>query len=685
MSEEENPSPENSSPIKQLIKQGLLKEFSGDNSLLSEEILEGILQQAKQELFKDVQVGRDLTISGQIIQKIVQNIVLPSPKVPSEIRNNIPYSGITQFIGRVSDLIKLDLKLQQQAQIVITAISGMGGVGKTELALQYALQYQDNYPGSICWFKVRDLDLGSQVLEFAGTYLNLYPPEELKSDSAKVQYCWSRWVNKSSLIIVDDVPSYGNYYREKILPYLPPNDSRFTVLMTSRQHPGTSIEELNLDVLSPEAALTLMETLIGKTRIEAELEVAQALCKWLGYLPLGLELVGRYLEIDPSLTLETVLESLEEQKLEAEELLAAEEADMTAQLGVAAAFELSWKELNLEAQRLGCYLSLFAPELFDWSWVENALIEDSSDETSTGFRKRDLLKSKRDLLKRNLLRMISNPQSPKEYQYQLHSLIQQYFRVKLESLEQAELLKQKFTKPMIAIAQSIPNPPTQEDITRVALAIPHLSNVATDLIDYVENENFTWLFEGLGRFYQGQGIYNQAEQCYRKNIEVCRTFLREEHSDVATSLDNLAKLYYSQGRYDEAEPLFQQALEMGRKLLGEEHPDVATSLHNLAELYRLQGRYDEAEPLYQQALEMARKLLGQEHPDVANSLNNLALLYESQGRYDEAELLYQQALSIAEAALGDNHPNTNTIRENFQNAVAMKLQSEAESTVREEE
>ena len=678
MVERENPSAESSLPIKQLIKQELLKKFPAYSSLFTDEILEKIAQQAnKQELIKDVQVGRDFTISGDVIQEIFQIIVLPSPSIPIGICQNLPYSGTAQFIGRIDKLKELNQKLHQTERVAITAIAGMGGVGKTELALQYALQYQDNYPGSLCWFRVRDQDLGSQVMEFAATYLNLYPPDELKSDLAKVQYCWSRWTNNSSLIVLDDVPSYGNYYREKIAPYLPPNDSRFKVLMTCRQHPGTSIEELNLDVLSPEAALALMEALIGKTRIEAELEVAKALCEWLGCLPLGLELVGRYLEIDPSLTLETVLENLEEQKLEAEELLASEEADMTAQLGVAAAFELSWKELNPKAQRLGCYLSLFTPEPFDWSWVEEALIDDSSDETSTGLRKRDLLKQKRDLLKRNLLRMILNAQSPREYQYQLHSLIQQYFRAKLETLEQAELLKQKFSQPIIAIAQSIPQTPTQEDITRVALAIPHLRNVAIELIDFVRDDDLFVVFNGLGRFYEGQGIYNQAEQYFEQNLQTCLIRLGKEHPYIAPSLHNLAGLYRSQGRYSEAETLYCYALAMRLKLLGPEHPYIATNLNDLALLYSSQGRYSEAEPLFQQALEMTRKLLGPEHPDVACSLNNLAELYSSQGRYEEAEPLFQQALKIAEAALGENHPHTNTIRENFrenfQNAVVMKL------------
>ncbi len=596
MSSKENPSEERRSLIRQKLKQELLKQYSVDGSLLSEEILGEIIQQARQELFKDVRVGENLIINGDIIQKVIQTIELPAPPIPVGIRHNLSYSGAAKFIGRIQELERLHQKLQQTEKVAITAIAGMGGVGKTELALQYALRSQKSYPVSSCWFRAREQDLGSQIIEFAGTYLNLYPPEELKSDLAKVKYCWSRWGEGRSLIVIDDVPDYGKTYQKKIKPYLPPSDPRFKVLMTSRQHPGRSMEEIDLDVLSPEAALALMEALIGKGRIEAELDEARALCEWLGYLPLGLELVGRYLELDPSLNLETILQRLKDKKLEAEALLKPEQTDMTAQLGVAAAFELSWQELNPEAQRLGCYLSLFTPEPFEWAWVEKSLVTTSQSwwkkisfniiarlfnrqslEDKEKEALQELNKNKRDLLRRNLLRIIPDPRSPNKYLYQFHSLIQQYFRAKLEESEETRGMKQKFCRQMIEIARSIPQTPTQEDIRRVALAIPHLSMVAKNLIDYVDDENVFWSCEGLGRFYSGQGAYEKAEEWYESNLTICRSRLAKAHPDLATSLNNLAELYKEQGRYEKAEPLYREALAIAERVLGK-NPDFSRDL-----------------------------------------------------------------------------------------------------------
>ena len=526
--------------------------------------------------------------------------------------NNLPRSVSANFVGRETKLEELDQLLSKNERVSITAIAGMGGIGKTELALQYAVKYEDKYPGGICWLKAREEDLGTQIIQL-GRILDINPPEDQNLE-VQVQYCWRNWDKETSLIVFDDVPNYEEYYQEKILPYLPPMKEKFKVLMTSRQNPGANMEKINLDVLSAEAALELIKAIAGESRIEAELELAEQLCEWLGYLPLGLELVGRYLKRHKTLSLEKTLQRLKEQKLEAKALLEPKKKEITAQLGVAAAFELSWQELNSETQELGCYLSLFGSEPFQWSWVEKIWIK-TEEERKEQIEQLEELRDD-ELQDRNLLKLtvIQDSQSERESQYQLHSLIQQYFRAKLEELEQAEELKQKFCQPMIEIAKSIPEIPTQKDIRRIALAIPHLIVVAKDLTELIDDENLIWSFVGLGRFYESQGEYNLAEEWRKRSLKVCRLRLGEEHPDVALSLNDLAGLYRTQGRYTEAESRYLEALELRKRLLGEEHPDVALSLNNLAGLYKAQGRYEKAEPLYRQALTIAERVLGKNDP-----------------------------------------------------------------------
>jgi tetratricopeptide (TPR) repeat protein len=548
---------------------------------------------------------------------------------------------VTEFVGREKELEHLHQLLQGNDSVAIAAIAGMGGVGKTELALQYALKHREFYSGGICWCQVKSGDVGLQVVQFARIHLELNPLTDLDL-VGQVKYCWQRWREGEVLLVLDDVTIY-----KEIQPYLPPSSSRFKVLMTTRKHFG-QIPKLPLDVLQPQAALDLLRKLIGEKRADVETSYFASLPERLGYLPLGLELVGRYLARKEDLSLAEMLQRLEKKKL-FERSLSQPEENMTAQQGVQAAFELSWQELNDTDKQLACLLSLFAAAPIPWELVKQCLPHVDAEE----------LEESRDdkLVNLHLL------QRKQKGIYQLHRLLREFFQAKLEApplQESGGNFKQAFVKVTIALAKYIPQTPTLKLITAVSPAMPHLAEVAKNFIQHISDEDLIWAFVAQGRFYRGQGLYDQAEPWFKQCLEVTKKRLGDNHPAVAASLNNLAGLYSDQGRYADAEPLYQQALQLMRHLLGEEHPYLAPTLNNSALLYSSQGRYSEAEPLYQQALKMRQHLLGEEHPAVAVSLNNLALLYYYQGRYTEAEPLALRAIELDKQFLGEKYPDLAT-------------------------
>ena len=568
-------------------------------------------------------------IEGIYIEDIYINVNNLSQ--PTDCSQNIPQSSIDKFVGRKKELKLLHQQLQDNDQVTIAHLEGMGGIGKTELAILYSLiNLQCNtYPGGICWLSAREQDVGLQIINFVCTHFDLKPPEDLDLPN-QVDWCWAHWQNGNTLIVLDDVKNFSD-----IKPYLPPEASQFKVLITTELQLDLP-NPFYLEVLSEQDAIKLLIQLVGSKKVKRKLAKAKELCQHLGYLPLALQLVGQYVK-ERKISLSKTLKRLKDKEL-ADPSLNVLENDPTRTLninrGLAAAFELSWEELSEAAQELGCLLSLFALAPIPGSLVESASLEKDTDK---------LEKARAELENLHLLQGQDN--------YQLHQLIQEFLRNKHNNLATADEQKRNFCTAIVEIAKKIPQALTLSDINSLNSSIPHLAETATVYQNCLSNEDLTWPFIGLGRFYEGQRAYTQALSWTEQCLSIARERLGEEDLEVAISLNNLGLLYYVQGRYDSAEPLLLQALKQRKKLLGEEHPNVATSLNNLAELYRVQKKYNSAEPLYLQALELRKKLLPEEHPDIATSINNLALLYYLQGRYESAEPLFLQALELRKKLL----------------------------------
>ena len=576
-------------------------------------------------------IGKGLNIFHFAGHGLLDSALQSSTELPPP--NNLPISGVSEFVGRDRELATLHKQIQQRNNFNVTSILGMAGIGKSELALQYALSHLESYLGGICWIQARDTDIGIQIISFARSRLNLNPPDDMNI-TEQVMFCWQNWSEGDTLIIFDDVIDYV-----KIKQFLPPPEPRFKVLITTRSQSANLINKIYLETLQEREAVTLLKALIGENRVSQELEEAIFLCHWLGFLPLGLEMVGRYLTRKPDLSLAGMRQRLELKSLQSQALKS--DLGMTARLSISAAIELSWQELGVHGQGLGCLLSLFALAPIPWRLVEKCLPD---------WEEQDLEEQQIILLRLSLL------SSEKNDTYQLHPLVREFFRAKLEQSAQPDGLKQSFCQAMVEISTQFPKLASADLIESLSLAIPHIAEAATTLVAWVDSKDMLWLFSVLGNFYTQQGSYSLAENWYQLCLSTTRSRLGDEHPDVATSLNNLAYLYEAQGKYSEAEALYERALELNQRLLDEEHPSVVSSLNNLAHLYEAQGRYSKAEPLYIKALVLNKKLLGEQHPSVVASLNYLAHLFNSQGRYGEAEPLYLQSLELNQRQWSADHP-----------------------------
>ena len=529
----------------------------------------------------------------------------------TDIPQNVPFRGTTKFVGRTDELQKLHQVLQQQDRVAILAIAGMGGIGKTELAIQYAVMFLENYRGGICWLNAKE-ELVTQLLEFAQFHLNLPIPTEVGGKpltlEKQLQWCLQHWKAEGSvLVILDDVARKANI--QQVIHQLP---KRFRILLTTRQKQlDASFFELPLDVLSPTTALELLRELVGWKRIQPEIEVAECICKGVGYLPLGIELVGRYLVEHPFLKVSELQQQLYLQNEALDQRQ--ENYVMTAQRGVRAAFELSWSELDPNAQNVGKLLSLFAEDAIPWYLIEAAT-------NTLSWLATNVAESKQALYKLHLI------QPSGEDTFKIHPLIHEFLRSKLRESDQTEAIQQAFIAAIVEVAKNIPETATRHVIEQAQPAIAHISSVAQNLLIQVLDQDLASIFEGLARFYWNQGLYEIAKEWCEQGLENIRARLGNNHLDVATSLNNLAVLYQAQGRYGEAEPLYLQALEMGKRLLGNDHLRIATSLHNLAGLYMSTlhpWKFVQAIGLQIQSLRIKLKTIGWRHPSFRVGVLNL--------------------------------------------------------------
>ena len=549
---------------------------------------------------------------------------------------NVPYGRNPYFTGREALLEALHRQLTTEHTTTLTqAITGLGGIGKTQTAIEYAYRHREGY--RIVWW-LRAEEVTTLAADYAQLAIQLNLPEhEATEQTIQIQAVRS-WLEQHTgwLLIFDNAEE-----RHAIRPYLPQIGNGH-VLITSRNPIWDGLGTmLPVEVMQPEEALAFL----AKRTNDPDAQAAKILAKTLGYLPLALEQATTYIrETSSSLDHYQALFQKYCAQLLQDGHLSTEYPDT-----VATTWELSFQKVQKTSLAAADLLNLCA------FLASDAIFLDMIIEGETYVPKR-LAKTITDpltldqlintLLHYALVQREGNTLT-------IHRLVQHVLRDQLNSTTQ-----RRWAKRAVQIVNQTFPAPEFSNWSRCERLLSH----AQICVRWIKKWDFVFeearrLLNDIGSYLYKRAAYTEAELLYQHALHVYEKVLGPEHSDVAESLNNLAVVYSDQGQYRQAEPLLQRALRIREKVLGAEHPDTAESLNNLAALYCDQGRYEQVEPLYQHALRILEKALGPEHPDVASSLNNLAGLYYAQDQYEQAEPLLQRALSISEKALGPEHPN----------------------------
>jgi tetratricopeptide (TPR) repeat protein len=552
---------------------------------------------------------------------------------PNYPHNNLPSRTSATFAGRDEQLAELDTLLKQEnpAPVVVT---GMPGVGKSELALQYAWQHLEQYTGGVVWIDAREDDIATRLVQFAICFLDLHPPDGL-DPVFQLGYCCQRWSDspQSVLLILDDLDEYRHFSSiQSVLP------KYFRVLITTRQYLGSSVRHIILGVLSSNAALALLASVMDVNqpikRTQREKSVALDLCYILSNLPLAVELIGRFLDLDTELTITSLYETLRNGAL-ANSVLVETHPQMRVRRGVMAAFDLSWERLPEDAKRLGCFVALFSTAEVAWSLVESASVARITSLIP--------VETRSYLIRLNLLRKIGSGK------YQMHRLLQEFFQVKLDQLGCGESLKQALIAVLTINARQIPERPNRDQIKVFQDVVSHIREAVPKLLPYASDNDIQPLFTGVRRFYQGQGAYAQALDWSKQCLAIAQDRLGSVDVCTITLHCSIGCLHYYRGEVQEAEQFFKDALVLSQQSKQADSPETAVIMGSLAALYRDIQHFEDAEQMAHQALKLREANLAPGHPDIAEGLMTLGTVYFNKGRFADVLEMKHQLLREAKS------------------------------------
>jgi tetratricopeptide (TPR) repeat protein len=585
---------------------------------------------------------------------------LPTSSVPLVIWN-MPYRRNPFFTGRESLIHHLHDRLTSENAITITqplAINGLGGIGKTQLAVEYAYRYRDTYK-AILWVKA---DTSNSIIEDFIVLAGLLDlPDMNAQDQSIIVAAVKRWLetNIGWLLIFDNAEDLT-----MVRDFIPWTSKGHTLLTTRAHALGEFAQVIELESMElEEGALFLLrrsKTIASTAPLNvaspADYERAKQIVVAMDCLPLALDQAGAYIE-ETGCTLSKYLEFYQQRQTTLLQRRGMSRNDHPE--SVTTTWSLSFEKVE-KASTTAVDLLRLCAFLSPYAIPEELIIEGASELTPTlQFAAADISRLNEaiaELLKYSLIRRNATTLT-----LDIHRLVQAVVKDEMD-----ERMQRQWAELTVrAVNRAFP----EAKFTNWHICERYLPHAQVCAL-LIEQWNMAFpeaarLLNEVGWFLLKRGWYEQALPFYQHALAIREKALGPDHPDTATSLDNLAQLYRAQGKYEQALPLLQRALAIREQQLGPDHPDTATSLDNLAVLYRSQGDYEQAKLLFEHALAIREQVLGPNHPDTATSLNNLAGLYDSQGDYEQAKLLFERALAILEKTFDPNYPNTKIVQENL--------------------
>jgi tetratricopeptide (TPR) repeat protein len=593
----------------------------------------------------DFYPAKPFTNADNLAARVFGSVVLDALKKAGSITKprNLPFASLgSLFAGREEDLDDLHTALLD-AKGAPVALHGLGGIGKTRLAIEYAWSREAVYSALLF---VSASDAAALNAGLAGlTAFEIFdlPEKEVRDDATKITAVL-RWLesNPTWLMILDNVDDSAAVAEvAKLMPRL--KGGHVVVTARASNFPA-GVRKREVSTLDENAAAQFLldRTDDDRSKSEDDVALASTLARELGGLALGLEQAGAHIATD-RIGFARYLKLWGESR---DRLLRwTDETPTGSERNLATTWATSAARLSPESRRLLDRLAFLAPDLVPDSLLDVALPDDAADA--------DAYEARAGLYAYSLITRVSGEHGGAPG-FIVHRLVQDFARRAMSDERRSEALREALgwvNAAFVGEDEDVRSWPVLDPLAPHALAVA----LAADAAEIAEPT--ARLFNDLGLLFNAKAAFMEAEHLKRRALAIDERNYGPDHPNVARDLNNLAALLWDTNRFVEAEPLFHHALAISEKCYGPDHPQVARGLNNLALLLRATNRLAEAEPLMRRALAIDEKSYGLDHPELATDLNNLAGLFQATNRLAEAEPLHRRALKIDEASLGPDHPN----------------------------
>ena len=570
---------------------------------------------------------------------------------------SVPLTRNQRFVGR-SLLSQLETKLFSDGYHSRVAVTGLGGVGKTQIVLELAYRTRDHRPDcSIFWVPATSVETIQQACFEIGRQLQI--PVEKKEDVIKlVQDALSQDSAGQWLLILDNADDIDMWLNDmdigtrttRLIDCLPRSNNGSIVFTTRSRKAAIKFAPTVIQV--PEKDENVATQILNNSLNQEILNDHPAVLEFLNkltYLPLAIVQAAAYIN-ENDVSVQEYLSLWDDAEENIIEVLSEDFEDerryQNQKNPVATTWLISFEQVQQRDALAAEYLSFMS--CLDPKMIPESLLPPGQTK-------------KKSLDAIGTLTAYSFITKQQDRTFDLHRLVHLATR---SWLRKKKLFATWMKKATARVADVFPdNEHQNRALWRTYF--PHARHLLSSSLEYDGIDERLRLLERFGLCLMSDGRYIEAEEPLTRVVETTKRVLGLEHPDTLSSIANLALTYWNQGRWKEAEELQVQVVEMGKRVLGPEHPHTLTIMANLTSTYQDQGRWKEAEELQVQVLETRKRVLSSEHPDTLTIMADLTSTYRYQGRWKEAEELGTQVVETTKRVLGPEHLDTLTSMANL--------------------